>query len=65
MIRIRLGTKPKKRFYVCNRERCPNCKEMKHNECRYTTDIDYALYDNHPEELFDIGRDGTLWELIR
>ena len=61
MIKIKSSNRkpePKRLFYVCNGKRCDHCVP----ECRYTTDINYALYDTH--DTF-IPEDGGLYERIR
>ena len=67
MIHIRTSPdrkRPRKIFYVCNRERCFGCK-TKPSECRHTTQIEFALYDDHDPDEFDCMADGSLWERIR
>lgn len=59
-------SKPKQIFYVCNQQKCPGCDG---GWCRHTTDIDYALYDDHPDETFDYRQSDVfgpqLWERFR
>ena len=60
-MKIRSGNKPNKPkpfMYVCNRQKCKNCTP----ECKWTADINYALYDTHTE--FSPEMDG-LYERIR
>lgn len=67
MIHIRTSPdrkRPRKIYYVCNRERCFGCK-TKPSECRHTTHIEFALYDDHDPDEFDCMADGSLWERIR
>ena len=67
MIHIRTSPdrkRPRKIYYVCNRERCFGCK-TKPSECRHTTQIEFALYDDHDPDEFDCMADGSLWERIR
>ena len=57
--------KPVDRFYVCDRKKCDDCS----GSCRHTSDIDHALYADHPEDTFDamITKDFGCqkWERIR
>ena len=58
-------TQPRRRiFYVCNRERCFGCKTSPIIKCRHTTDLAFALYDDHDPNEFDVGNDGNLYERI-
>ena len=69
MIKITSTKKKSKaptRLYVCNRKRCDNCSD----ECRHTSDIRFALYDDHPDSGFTFHqteRSGgaMLWEKAR
>lgn len=61
MIKIKSSNRkpePKRVYYVCNRQRCQNCQP----ECRWTTDINYALYADHTD--FSQEKDG-LYERVR
>ena len=42
-------------LYVCNRKRCadPGAETCGMDECKRTTDIHFALYDDHPEDQFE------------
>ena len=48
-----------KKYYVCDRKKCPNCI----TECRHTADETHAKYDTHFQ--FEADRDHNLWEVIR
>lgn len=48
-----------KKLYVCDRKKCSNCV----TECKHTMDLAHAKYDVHFQ--FEIGKDGTLWEVVR
>lgn len=61
-----LKRKAATKFYVCNRKRCKVCTG---EWCRHTTDIEYALYEDHPDDMFDCitSKDfgSQLWERMR
>ena len=45
-------------FYICNRKKCANCNE----ECRHTSDPEYAVNPNFEAERFVKLISGDLWE---
>ena len=45
-------------------ERCFGCKTSPIIKCRHTTDLAFALYDDHDPNEFDVGNDGNLYERI-
>ena len=49
----------RKMMYVCDRKKCPVCPTA----CKHTMDITHAKYDEHFQ--FEVGPDGTLWEVVR
>lgn len=55
--------KQRKKFYICNGKRCEHCTGRAYDQCHHTTDIRYALYDEHTD--FVLGPDGAEWEVIR
>ena len=48
-------------MYVCDRQKCDPCARG----CNYTSDINHALYDDHPEHTFVPGEYGYKYEAIR
>lgn len=46
-------------YYICDRKKCNNCAK----ECKHTTDIEHAAYDEHNQ--FYYGDGFTLWEIER
>ena len=48
-------------MYVCDRQKCDPCARG----CNYTSDIEHALYDDHPEHTFVPGEYGYKYERVR
>ena len=45
-------------LWICNRERCENCIE----ECRHTSDREFAVNPEFDRNRFEEDQDGNLWE---
>lgn len=59
--------RPPRRFYICDRTKCrykDGWKDEWCGECRHTSDIEHALYDEHPADGFEC-INGTFWERER
>lgn len=59
--------RPPRLFYICDRNKCrykDGWKDEWCGECRHTSDIEHALYDEHPADGFEC-INGTFWERER
>ena len=45
-------------LWICNRQRCEDCFE----ECRHTSDREFAVNPEFDRNRFEEDQDGNLWE---
>ena len=45
-------------LWICNRKRCENCFD----ECKHTTDKEYAINPDADPDTFNKDSDGNLWQ---